>query len=348
MKKKWDALLFLVILAIGSLSLLVIFSIDKNLAANQFVFWIIGLVTLFLISFLDYKIWGKLSIPFYFLAIFTLSLLFLVGEPVRGSVRWIDLGIFRFQPSEIAKVGTIFILAVFYLERSAANFKNLIYSFLIILPVISLIFWEPDVGNVLAILGIWFGISLACGIRPKHLTYLSISLLILGAILFKLLAPYQQARIKTFINPSADPLGTGYHLIQSKIAVGSGEFIGRGLGRGSQSGLKFLPEAESDFIFAATVEQLGFLGGVLLIILFSFLIHKILKITGSVDRFGQLVIVGTASFLILQYTVNISMNMGLLPITGITLPLYSYGGSSLISTLFLLGVIFSIIRFNRQ
>ena len=348
MRKKWDILLFLIILAIGSLSLLVIFSIDKNLATSQLVFWIIGLVILFLISFFDYKIWGKLSIPFYFLTIFTLSLLFLVGEPVRNSVRWIDLGIFRFQPSEIAKVGTIFILSAFYQERSAVDFKNLIYSFLIIVPVIGLIFWEPDVGNVLAILGIWFGTSLACGIRPKHLAYLSISLLILGTIFIKLLAPYQQARIKTFLSPSADPLGTGYHLIQSKIAVGSGEFIGRGLGRGSQSGLKFLPEAESDFIFAATVEQLGFLGGSLLIILFSFLIYKILKIKGSVDRFGQLVIVGTASFLILQYAVNISMNMGLLPITGITLPLYSYGGSSLISTLFLLGVIFSIIRFNRQ
>lgn len=346
MRKKWDILLFLVILAIGSLSLLVISSIDKNLAFNQFVFWIIGLAILFLISYLDYKIWKASSIPFYLLAIFTLSLLFLVGEPVRGSVRWLDLGIFRFQPSEIAKVATIFVLALFYLERSAVDFKNLIYSFLIISPLVGLIFWEPDVGNVLAILGIWFGISLACGIRPKHLAYLSILLLILGVIFFKLLAPYQQTRIKTFINPSTDPLGTGYHLIQSKIAVGSGEFIGRGLGRGSQSQLKFLPEAESDFIFAATVEQLGFFGGALLILLFTVLIYKILKIISTVDRFGQLVIVGTASFLILQYTVNIAMNMGLLPITGITLPLYSYGGSSLLSTLFLLGITFSIIRFN--
>lgn len=347
MKKKWDALLFLVILAIGSLSLLVIFSIDKNLALNQFVFWIIGLIILSLISFLDYKIWKQFSIPLYLVAIFTLSLLFLVGEQVRGSVRWLDLGIFRFQPSEIAKVGTIFILALFYLERSAAHFKNLIYSFLIILPLISLILWEPDIGNVLAILGIWFGMSVACGIRPKQLLFLVISLLILGMFTFRMLAPYQQARIKAFLDPTQDPLGTGYHLIQSKIAIGSGKFIGRGLGLGTQSQLKFLPEPESDFIFAATVEQLGFLGGSFLIILFSFLIYKTLKISTLVDRFGQLVTVGTVSFLILQYAVNIAMNMGLVPITGITLPLFSYGGSSLISTLFLLGITFSIIRFNR-
>ena len=347
MRKKWDVLLFLIILAIGSLSLLVIFSIDKNLALSQLVFWTFGLIVLILISFFDYKIWKALSVPFYLFTIFVLLLLVLIGEPVRGSVRWVDLGIFRFQPSEIAKVGAILILALFYLERSAANFKNLAYSFFIILPLVGLIFWEPDIGNVLSILGIWFGITVACGIRIKHLLFIALLFLITGIFIFKMLAPYQQSRIKTFISPTIDPLGTGYHLIQSEIAVGSGEFIGRGLGRGSQSQLKFLPEAESDFIFAATVEQVGFLGGSLLIILFSFLIYKTLKIGASVNRFGQLVIVGTVSFLILQYAINIAMNMGLLPITGITLPLYSYGGSSLISTLFLLGVTFSIIRFNR-
>ena len=342
MRKKWDWLLFLTVLAIGSLSLLVIYSINKSLAASQIVFWAFGLTVLVLTSFFDYKAWQKLSIVFYVIVLVTLLLLFLVGEPIRGSVRWINLGLFRFQPSEIAKVATILVLSAFFLERSAANLKNLLVSILVITPAVILILIQPDIGNVLVILGIWFGMSFASGFRLKHLVFLTLLFFIISLFLFKALAPYQQERIKSFMNPETDPLGTGYQIIQSKIAVGSGELTGRGLGQGSQSQLKFLPEAESDFIFASTVEQMGFIGGSLLLIFITVLSVKILRIGQKVERFGQLITVGAVSFLTLQYTINIAMNMGLLPITGITLPLYSYGGSSLASSLFLLGIVFSI------
>ena len=173
-----------------------------------------------------------------------------------------------------------------------------------------------------------------------------VAALITGVLGYELLSGYQKDRIATFINPTKDPLGTGYNIIQSKIAIGSGQLFGRGLGRGSQSQLKFLPEAESDFIFASIAEQLGFLGAILIVLLQGGLILRILSYLQNVEKFGQLVIIGAVSFLLLQFLVNVGMNLGLLPVTGITLPLVSYGGSSLISTLFLLGVVFSVKRYQ--
>ena len=166
----------------------------------------------------------------------------------------------------------------------------------------------------------------------------------LEIIVFDILSPYQKIIVVSFLNPPADPLGTGYNIIQSKIAIGSGGIFGRGLGSGSQSQLNFLPEAESDFIFASLAEQLGFFGAGVLIGLFVFLISRIANSAKGQDRFVKLILTGTCSFLIFQFTVNIGMNLGLLPVTGITLPLVSYGGSSLISTLFLLGIAFSVKR----
>jgi len=346
MKSSWDWTLFLTILAIGALSLLVIYSISKNLAFNQLIFWAVGLTILFLFSFFDYRNWQKLSLPFYLVTIIFLFALFFIAEPIRGSVRWINLGTFRFQPSEITKVASILVLALFYRQRSAKEIKNLIASLLIILPAILLIVFEPDIGNILALVAIWLGISLVSGLRIKHAIVLVLTFFLAALVTFKILAPYQQARIYSFTSPGADPLRTGYSLIQSKIAIGSGQFFGRGLGQGPQSQLNFLPEAESDFIFASIAEQLGFLGAFILIVLFSLLIAKILSFSRYTDRFGQLIIVGCASYLILQFFVNIGMNLAILPVTGITLPLISYGGSSLISTLFLLGIIFSIKRLS--
>ncbi len=342
----WDFLLLSLICAIGSISLLVIFSINRNLAFNQLIFWGIGLLVLWLFSFFDYKNWQKLSIPFYLASIASLALLLFIGNPVRGSVRWIDLGAFRFQPSEIAKIATIFILSAFYLERSAKNLKNLVLSFFIILPSFTLILIQPDIGNSLALIAIWLGISLVCGFRPKHILVFALIIMVTTLFLYKFLAPYQKERVKIFINPTLDPLGTGYQIIQSKITVGSGQFLGRGLSQSSQSQLKFLPEAESDFIFASIGESLGFLGAGIIVALYTLLIFRVLAISKLTSRFGQLLIVGSTSYLLLQFSVNVGMNMGLIPVTGITFPLVSYGGSSLISTLFLFGTIFSVKRLS--
>lgn len=338
--------MFFLILAIGSFSLLVIFSINRSLSTNQLIFWALGLIIFYFFSHYDYKSFKELSLPFYALSIFALLFLLLIGDPVRGSVRWIDLGFFRIQPSELAKAATIFVLARFYSTRSAKNLKNLITGFLIILPPVLLVLIEPDIGNSLAFLGIWLGIAFASGFRIKHFLVLTVIGILLGIISFELLASYQKERLTTFLDPNSDPLGTGYNIIQAKIAAGSGGLWGKGLGHGSQSELNFLPEAESDFIFASISEQLGLLGGGMLIIFFVWACLRIVSFTKDKDKFGQLVLVGITSFLLLQFVVNVGMNMGLLPVTGITFPLVSYGGSSLITTLFLLGVAFSINRWR--
>lgn len=348
MRAHWDLLLLVQILAIGAISLLIIFSIDRNLAQNQFLFWLLGLAVLYFVAHLDYKNLKNIAVPLYLVVLASLILLLIAGEPIRGSVRWVDLGIFRFQPSEIDKAAIIVLLAAFYSDHSAQDFKNVAISLLIVLPSALLVFLQPDIGNTLAILAIWFGISLMSGLRLAPIILLTVVLGALSLLFFETLAPYQKQRIESFINPTQDPLGTGYNIIQSKIAIGAGQISGRGFAQGSQSQLQFLPEAESDFIFASIAEQLGLLGATLLLFIYTWLLFRLVHLAKRAERFGQLLLFGITSFFLAQFLISVGMNMGLLPVTGITYPLVSYGGSSLIVSLFLLGLVFSIARFNRH
>lgn len=332
------------ILAIGAISLLVIFSINKSLFYNQLIFWIIGLTIFYLASNFHIQLWKDLAKPFYFFTLLLLIAIFIIAEPVRGSVRWLDLGIFRIQPSEMAKVAAVLILAVFFSSRGAVSVRNILLSFLIIAPFVFLVFIQPDIGNTLSFLGIWAGIVFVGGFRLKQFLIISILAIVLGVIIFQFLEPYQKARITVYINPSQDRLGTGYQIIQSKIAIGSGQLLGKGLGQGTQSQLKFLPEAESDFIFSSISESLGLAGAGLLLILYTFLIVRVLGFAYTGSLLAQLIVAGAVSFFCIQILINVGMNLGLLPVTGITLPLVSYGGSSLITTLFLLGIVFSTRR----
>lgn len=342
MRKKWDWLLFVQILAIGLISLLIIFSINKSLAQNQLIYWIIGLVVLYIVSQFNYHSWQTPTRLIYIGSLISLVALLILGDPVRGSIRWIDFGFFRIQPSEVAKVASVLLLANFYKDKSARDLKNVVVSFLMILPAVVFVFIQPDLGNSLSFLAIWFGINLAAGFRIKHLLTFLLASTVLLIIFFEMLAPYQKNRLATFIDPGSDPLGTGYNIIQSKIAIGSGKFTGRGFGKGSQSQLNFLPEAESDFIFASIAEQLGFIGAGLLLALFIWMISRIVAITKDKDRYAQLLIIGIVSFLITQFVVNVGMNLAILPVTGITFPFVSYGGSSLLTCLFLVGIAYSI------
>lgn len=344
MRKTFDYLTFSLIIAIGSLSLLTLYSLNRQLYASQLIFWMIGLVVFYIGSNLDHQFLKRIAVQFYVLSIILLFVLFLIGEPIRGSTRWFDMGMFRLQPSEIVKIATIIVLAAFYQNRTAGNIKNVILSLLIIFPAVFLIFRQPDLGNALCIMAIWLGITFVAGFKFKHIAVLGLGAALFILIGYEILSPYQKIRVESFLNPAGDPLGTGYNIIQSKITVGSGGIFGRGLGQGSQSQLNFLPEAESDFIFASLTEQLGFFGAGILIALFVLLIRRIVNFANGQDRFIKLILAGTCSFLVFQFSVNIGMNMGLLPVTGITLPLVSYGGSSLISTLFLLGLALSAKR----
>lgn len=344
MRRKWDYLFLFVILALGAISLLIIYSISANLFKSQIIFWFIGLVLFAGFSFFDFRNWLKLAVPIYIGSIAALLILPFIGESVRGSVRWIDLGFFRIQPSEIAKIASILILSSFYANRTGREIKNLTLSFIIILPFAILVLIQPDIGNALTFFAIWLGISFAAGFKLKHIMFVGLIAAAIAIFAFEFLAPYQKERIASFISPESDPLGQGYNLIQSKIAVGAGQLTGRGLGHGSQSQLNFLPEAESDFIFASIAEQLGLIGSGLLVVFYFLLISRIISFAKTKDRFAQLILAGAISFFLLQFMVNVGMNMGLLPVTGITLPLVSYGGSSLLTTLFLLGIVSSIRR----
>lgn len=342
MKPGIDRPLLIAIFILGALSLSVLFAADRRLATNQFIFWIFGTSLAYLISGFHYQFWQKISLKFYFFCTLTLLSVYLFADPIRGAVRWIDLGIFRFQPSEIAKIATILVLSSFFTMKNAKEWASIVKSLLIVLPVFFLIIIQPDIGSAVSIIAIWFGISYVAGFdRRKILALILVAAVLLPAT-YNLMADYQKERVNTFFNPNKDPQGYGYNIIQSKIAVGSGQILGRGLGLGSQSQLKFLPEAESDFIFAALSEQLGLFGAGLVIILYVWILARILTYAEGYERFCQLVLVGTVSLLLYQFSVNISMNMGLVPVTGITLPLMSYGGSSLVSTLLLLGIIFSV------
>ncbi len=344
MRKTWDWLLFSQIIASGLISLLILYSMSKGLATNQLIYWIIGLCIFYIVAHLDYHIWQSLSKIFYIVSILLLLILFFTGDPIRGSVRWIDLGFFKIQPSELAKASTILALASFFRERSAKEINNVLLSLLLILPPFILVFIQPDIGSSLTFLAIWLGIVLVSGFKLKHIILLILASAIFIASFYEVLAPYQKQRISTFISPQRDPLGTGYNIIQSKIAIGSGNLLGKGFGKGSQSQLQFLPEAESDFMFASISEQLGLIGAGFLVIIFTWLISRIITITRDKKRYEQLLIIGIATLLIAQFTINVGMNLALLPVTGIPFPLISYGGSSLITTLFLLGLVFAINR----
>lgn len=324
-----------------SFGILVIYSSSVDLAVQQIVFTVLGAVIFLLISNTDLKTFKNLTKPLYIIIFILLVAVLIVGIETRGSLRWIPLGIFNIQPSEFAKPVLILFLAKFWSENapSVINiFKSLLWS----APIILLIFKQPDLGSALTVGAIWLGMLFAARISLKKIAVLLLIFLSIIPIGWFFLHGYQQDRITSFLSPESDPLGKGYNVIQSTIAVGSGEFLGRGLGRGTQSRLQFLPEFRTDFIFASIAEEMGFVGSLLILGLYLYLLSYLLRAAYGVNNsFSYLVIIGVFSMFLFQVFVNIGMNVGILPITGITLPLLSYGGSSLVATLLSLGMVAS-------
>lgn len=323
-------------------SLLMISSTSKDLAMQQLIFVILGMFFFFLLSRMDYRYFKSLAFSLWAFSILLLIILPFVGENIRGAVRWIDLGFFRLQPSEISKISLILVLSGFFSTRHVSG-KNFLISTLLVSPVFTLVLRQPDLGNAIVILFIYFLILFSAGFSRLAFLLGGLIIILLLPILFTLLAPYQKARVFAFIDPTHDPLGTGYSVIQSQIAVGSGQIFGRGFGQGPQSHLAFLPERQTDFVFATLSEELGFIGAATLISLFVILLIHILDISKATkDLFATYITIGIFSWFIAQIAINIGMNLGIFPVTGITLPLISYGGSSLISLLIGLSILSSI------
>ncbi|MFA5867481.1 MAG: rod shape-determining protein RodA [Actinomycetota bacterium] len=310
--------------------------------------WIIvGLLGMAFMASFDYLKLRTYSGVIYGAVVVLLILVFIIGQVLLGAQRWIPLGPFTLQPSELAKLALIIMLATLLSKRKDAGvekqdfFVALGYTGLYLI----LVFIQPDLGTALVFAAIMFGMMFAAGVNLWALTGLGTAG-VLGAILavkLNILHQYQVTRLLVFLNPQSDPTGAGYNITQSKIAVGSGQLFGRGLFLGSQTRLNFIPHGYADFIFAVLSEQLGFLGGLALIVLFSLLLWRILKIArDSRDLFGTLLCVGVLSSFLFQAFVNIGMNIGIMPVTGIPLPLISYGGSSFLATMMSLGLVLNV------
>lgn len=318
---------------------------------KQVIFVLVGLVLLFFLSLLDYRNWQDYSYLIYlFVTIFLLVVLF-IGITIRGTTGWFSLGWFNFQPVEIAKIALIIFLA-WFLSKNFGSLK-IFRTFLISAAITGLMFvlvvLQPDFGSGVILFLVWLLMIIFAGVRLKHLLFLLFSLIIIGVIAwFFLFQDYQKDRILTFLNPSLDPYGHGYHVRQAVTAIGAGGFLGRGLGFGSQSQLKFIPANQTDFIFAVIGEELGFLGVILILFFWSVIFYRLIKAANLMrDNFSYLFILGVSGLFFTQIFINIGMNIGIVPVTGISLPFCSYGGSFLVACLILIGITEGMIIRNK-
>jgi len=306
----------------------------------------IGLVCFFFLSSTSYLFFRSQAFFLYLLGIVLLIGVLWFGTTIRGTTGWFDLGWFSFQPVEYMKVALTAALAAYY-QQQAKRFlggKEIFKSILLVLPPVVLALLQPDLGSALLLCGLWFVLSLFAGMRRRHILYLLVIGVVIGvSAWFFFLADYQQARILTFLDPSLDPLGQGYNVTQAMIGIGAGGWFGSGLGFGSQSQLKFIPESQTDFIFAVIAEELGFVGACVLLGAFALLFYRLFVIAHRCrDAFGQYLLLAIGSVLFLQFVVNVGMNIGLLPVTGLGLPFVSYGGSSLVFYLGMMGLVQSV------
>lgn len=344
----WNLLLPAVIILI--LGLTAIVSISFQLGIQQFIFSLFGLAAFLIFAKFPYTSHQYLIKVYGLISLILLILPFLFGSLTRGTIRWIQIGSLTLQPSEIIKPFLIIIFS-FFLSQNIKK-KNLLhitsYLLLLLVPVL-LIFKQPDLGSTLVIIAAWLGILIASKLPIYGLLAIFSFGLVITPFAWYQFKPYQQQRIVSFLNPYSDPKASGYHVIQSVIAVGSGGLLGRGLGSGPQSQLQFLPERHTDFIFASIAEELGFLGSLILILAFFFLLKRLLDISRQApDQFGRFLAAGVFTLIFFQFTVNIGMNLGLLPITGITLPLVSSGGSSLLATAISLGLVHNLSQHSQS
>lgn len=326
---------------------------ESNIFFNRQVVWIIvSLSVFFFFSTIDFKFLRKTGIVFgaYVGIVVVLMLLFLLAAATKGAQGWFDLGAFSVQPSEFAKLALILLLAKYFSRRhmEIQNIRHILVSGAYAGIIFVLVALQPDFGSALIIFSIWFGMVLVSGISKKHLLLVfTLVALVVGVLWNFVFYEYQKQRIMTFIHPLEDIRGAGYNAYQSTITVGSGQILGKGLGYGTQSRLKFLPEYQTDFIFAAFAEEWGFVGVLLLISLYAIVLWRILTTAmNGATNFEILFGVGITIMFIAHLLVHIGMNVGVMPVTGITIPFMSYGGSHLLVTFMALGILMSMRRYS--
>lgn len=351
----FDWVLLFLIAVIGAISVLNLYSATyairtasgSQIFMKQAYWFLMGFAVLLMMTFFDYHFLERLIYPVYVLCLSLLGLVLVVGKVYSGSQRWLSLGGLSFQPSELMKFVMVIALAKYFSrheeEKQVYGLRELWRPFvLIVLPTI-LIIKQPDLGTGLIVFIVSFSMILFARIRWKSLMILTAVFFLAVPFMWSTLKEYQQKRILTFIEPGLDPLGAGYHINQSKIAIGSGLFWGKGYLKGTQTRLHFLPEQHTDFAFSVLAEEWGFIGSLLVLLLYLFLVLWGINIANnSRDKFGTLIALGIVAIIFWHMVINVSMTSGLLPVVGIPLILLSYGGTSIMTTMAGLGLLMNI------
>jgi rod shape determining protein RodA len=326
---------------------------ESNFAMKQIVWIAVSLAVFFAFSLIDFRFLRRTSVlvTLFALSCTVLIALFSLGKVVKGAQSWFDLGVFSFQPSDPIKLVVILILAKYFSRRhiEIAHIRHILVSGFYAFTIFALVVIQPDFGSAIIIFALWLGMVFVSGISKKHLIAVILALAVAFAGLWNFgFKDYQKARVKTFLNPLTDIRGAGYNAYQSTIAVGSGQMWGKGIGYGTQSKLKFLPEYQTDFIFAAFAEEWGFFGVMLLLLLFAVVIWRtLLNAMHGATNFEILFGTGLAFLFMIHFIVNVGMNIGLLPVTGTTIPFMSYGGTHLLTEFMGLGILMGMRRYRQ-
>lgn len=355
--KYFDWYLFFSVIFLIIMGLAAIYSIalskenpDFYFFKRQLIFVGLGVFFLFLFSFIDYKVFKVYSWFLYIVSAVLLVLVLFFGSDIRGTSGWFSIFGLGIQPVEFAKLSLICVLSKYFSnkQREVDQKKYVLVSGSITLFFVGLVLLQPDLGSAIILFSIWFAFLLIFGIKKEYIFVLLLIIIVVSVLSWTFLfKDYQKERILTFIDPSRDPMGRGYNVTQSIIAIGSGNIFGRGLGEGSQSQLQFIPESQTDFIFAVIGEELGFIGSLLVLFFFTTIFYRLIKASKKAkDNFSLYFVLGIIVLFFMQMLINIGMNMGIMPVTGISLPFISYGGSFLLISMTFIGIVESYIIRN--
>lgn len=328
------------------LSLLMLSSVDKSIFMQQLVWTLLSIILIFLFAQIDWR--ALAAYRWLIFAIYMFSLLLLVvtyffAPVIRNTRSWLVIGPLQFQVSELVKVAIIIFFAYYFSKRhiGIAHFSNIFRSFMYVAIPAAFVFLQPDMGTMIVLVGLWIGFLLISGLRMRHIAIgLLLIIATIGVSWNTVLKDYQRQRIIGLFQPNYDPLGVNYSTIQSKIAIGSGGFFGKGYKQGTQVQLGFLPEAGTDFIFSAFIEEWGLFGGMVVLALFLFITFRIIQIgLRAENNFSRFMCLGTALMFLIQFVINVGSAIGFLPVIGLTFPFFSYGGSSILVNSMLAGIV---------
>jgi rod shape determining protein RodA len=351
--RSMDWVLFACLLSLATLGMITLYAAvhqgGTDLWQRQFIFWGLGLLVFLVLCFMPLRMLGLSCWPLYILALLLLILVTLLGDVQMGARRWLHLGIIHLQPSEIMKWTLMLVMANWFATREARSAVDLGYALVLFIVPAALIVDQPDLGTAIVILFATTAMLIAAGLPWRWLGMAVVTAIAAIPVLWHFMHGYQKQRVLTLLDPQSDPLGAGYHVIQSTIAIGSGGIFGKGFLQGTQARLHFLPEQHTDFIFSVLAEEGGFVAVTLLLLLYAILIIRILLISQRAhSRFASLICIGVASMFMLYIVVNIGMVSGLLPVVGLPLPFISYGGSALVTMLAALGLVMRTVIESKE